>query len=323
MKTLRLFTSLALLGLIAGCASIDSTVGSEEFLTEREQKQALAKTKTPQYFGFNAYPAKGGIGFHGDARLHPNHQAHMKLISGQPVVEIRGKSRRQSGQALLDFSAASSWAEFSKAQEFEATFMGMNGDVIPYRGGYTGEVKGYAAVIGQLRLDQLFIENAPVYVRMSRGALGPMARNIYDPHVDMVLGYDILRLFETIQISIRDGLVIFSSSHPYSPHEDLLMTRAPIRQIPGYGLAVSGAIYGQSTPIVLDLAGDFSFMRSDKKVAETKQVSLGDIVYRNVPTGQLPVQGMLPRVGRRMLAPYLITICPKQGFVYFERYPGD
>ena len=186
--------------LLAGCAS-KKGVGEEEFLSEREVKQALARTKTPQYFGFHAFPAEGGIGFRGDARLHPNHQAEMDFIDGKPVIKFRGKAPRLKGHALLDLSSPTTWMEYSKAEEFGATFMSMNDNYIPYRGLFDGDVDAYAAVVGQLRFDQLFMESVPVYVRMSRGALGPFARNIFDPNVDMAVGWDTLSQFETIQIS--------------------------------------------------------------------------------------------------------------------------
>ncbi|MDF7801471.1 hypothetical protein P4C99_18485 [Pontiellaceae bacterium B1224] len=308
--------------LLAGCAS-DNNYGEERFLTEREQKSALAKTKSPQYYGFHAFPVQGGIEYRGYARLHPNHQTDADFLKGQPVIEIRGKSSRINGNALLDFSSPSSWMEFSTASEFGATFMGMNEDVIPYRGSFSGDVKAYAAVISQIRIDNLFMENVPLYVRMSIGGLGPFSRGIFTPEIDAVLGYDILGLYETIQLNLRDENVILSSAHSYAPHEELLMTQARIVPVQGYGLAVEGSIFGEDTPIVLDIAGDYHFMRGGANGSETKQVSIGDIVYRKVPTLPLPmvISNSLPRAGRRMLDKYLITICPRQGCVYFERYP--
>ncbi|MDF7824912.1 hypothetical protein P4B35_12890 [Pontiellaceae bacterium B12227] len=313
------YAAFALL-LLAGCAS-KNKYGEEKFLTEREQKAALAKTKPPQYFGFAAFPAQGGIDYRGYARLHPNHQAEMDFENNKPVIKIRGRANRLSGMALLDFSSAMSWMEFSKASDFDAVFMGMNEDVIPYRGQFSGDVNAYAAVVSQIRIDQLFMENVPLFVRMSVGGLGPYSRNIFDPTIDTVFGYDILGLYETIQLNLRDGHVIFSTSHPYTPNEDLLMSSARIKNVKGYGLCVEGAIFGQTTPIVLDVAGEYHFARSDKKVSQTKQVSLGDVVYRKVPTMLLPPELPLPRAGRLMLEKYIITICPTQGFVYFERFP--
>jgi hypothetical protein len=321
MKKLLPFALLVSVILLSGCAS-SKNQGEEEFMSEREQKAALAKTKSPAYFGFNAFPAQGGIGFRGTARLHPAHQAELDFIEKNvPVVKIEGRASRLKANALLDFSSSTTMMEFSKAEEFGAVFMGMKEDVVPYNGAFSGDVKAYAAVVSQFRFDQLFVENIPLYVRMSRGALGPFARNILDPHVDVALGYDFLGLFETIQINPKKGNVIFSSSHRYSPREDLLMSTTKILNAPGYGLVVEGAIFGEPTPIVMDFAGDYYFMRGDVNVAFTKQVSLGDVVYRKVPTMQLPIKTALPRAGRMMLQDYIITICPTQGVVYFERYP--
>ena len=320
MKKLIPFYAVFALLLLAGCAS-KNKYGEERFLTEREQKAALAKTKSPQYFGYAAFPVQGGIDYRGYARLHPNHQAEMDFEKNKPVIKVSGRTSRVSGHALLDFSSASSWMEFSAANDFGAVFMGMNEDVIPYRGQYSTDVKAYAAVVSQMRIDQLYMENIPLYVRMSVGGLGPFSRNIFDPTVDTVLGYDILGLYETIQMNLRDGKVILSSSHPYTPNEDLLMSKARIKNIQGYGLCVEGAIFGQTTPIVLDMAGEYHFARGDKKVSQTKQVSIGDVVYRKLPTMMLPNAGGLPRAGRKMLEKYIITVCPSQGFVYFERFP--
>lgn len=317
-KQTPIYCAFALL-LLAGCASSNQH-GEERFLSEREQKAALAKTKSPQYYGFQVFPVQGGIDFRGYARLHPNHQAEMNFKKNQPVIEIQGKSKRISGLALLDFSSPTSWMEFSTASEFGATFLGMNDDVIPYKGQFSGDVNAYAAVVSQIRIDQLFMESIPLYVRMSTGGLGPFSRTIFDPKIDAVLGYDILGLYETIQLDLRGEKVVFSSSHPYAPHEELLMAQARIIPVKGYGLAVEGAIFGESTPIVLDIVGDYHFMQGNSNMGQTKQVSIGEIVYRKVPTLPLPIKGALPRAGRRMLEDYIITVCPRQGVVFFERY---
>ena len=318
-KQIPIYCALTTL-LLTGCAS-KNKYGEERFLSEREQKSALAKTKSPQYYGFHVFPVQGGIEYRGAARLHPNHQTDADFEKGQPVIKFRGKSSRLNGHALLDLSSPASWMEFSTASDFGATFMGMDEDVIPYRGNYAGDVKAYAAVVSQIRIDNLFMESIPLYVRMSIGGLGPFSRGIFEPNIDTVFGYDILGLYETLQFDLRDEHVVLSSSHSYSPQEDLLMSAARIVPVQGYGLTVEGAIFGEATPIVLDIAGDYHFMRGDKNVSQTKQVSIGDIVYRKVPTLPLPIDTALPRAGRRMLEKYIITVCPRQGYVYFEQYP--
>lgn len=321
MKTYYSAALAVLLALMTGCAS-KNKYGEERFLSEREQKTALAKTKTPQYFGFNAFPMSDGIGFSGTARLHPNHIATMKFQGkGIPVIKVEGRASRMKCNALIDTSSATTFMDFSTANEFEATFMGMGEDVIPYRGIQDKTVNSYAAVVSRLRVDQLFIENIPIYVRMSEGALGPIARGIFEPNPTLSIGYDLLSLFETIRINLQDNTIILTSTHAHKPSDSLLMSKARILSRKGYGLVVDGAIFGEPTPIVIDLAGDYYFIRSDKNVTETKQVSMGEVVYRKVPTMYLPVKDALPRVGRKMLEKYAITICPSQQTVFFEQYP--
>jgi hypothetical protein len=253
--------------------------------------------------------------------VHPLHAASANFIGGNaPVIKVQGKARRMKMNALLDTSSPNSWMEFDRAEEFGAIPLGMNGQVFPYQGGYdTGAVNAFAAVVSQMRIDQLFIEDIPLYVRMAAYSLGPQNRGIFSPGIDGVLGYDVLGVFEYIQLDLKAGTVGFSATSPYTPNENLLMTAARIVSAVNYGLAVEGAIFDEPTPIIIDIAGNYHFESSTAESAVTEQVSLGEVVYLNVPT-RLPTQRNLPpRAGRLMLEKYIITICPKKGVVYFER----
>ncbi|WP_372807759.1 hypothetical protein [Pontiella sp.] len=321
--------ALVVCALLAGCQSNNKKTAEdgEILMPKMQQNTYLSHARAPQEFGFAAYPVGNGIGFQGTGHLHPNHMATVEFLKGKvPVIEMRGMSKRKKINMLLDTSSNASWMEFINAEEFGAIFLGIEGKYVPYRGGYnTGGADAYAAVVKQMRINQLFIENTPLYVRMAMNSLGPMARGIVKPTVEGVMGYDVMRNFEYIQFNLDQGAVQFSASIPYVPNEQHLMTKARIVPQKDYGLAVEGAIFGTATPIILDFAGDFHFVRSDAKVAITKQVSIGDIVYRKVPTMLYPVDETraaqpLPRAGRRMLEDYVVTICPKLGLVYFERY---
>ncbi len=310
--------------VLTGCASNRSGSADKEVLMPRMQQNTyLSHARSPQQYGFQIFRTRDGVAFNGSTRLHPNHRASIRLASGNiPVVEMRGRSPRMKAKALLDPSSPSSWMEFTTSQNFGAVFMAHQDTPIPYRGGYNlGNADAYAAVATQLRFDQLIMENTPLYVRMAMHSLGPLARGIQKPHVDAIIGYDVLSQFEYVQFNFDAGVVQFSSSKPYVPHQDLLMTKARIVPQPNFGLAVEGAIFGDATPIVLDFAGDYSFARGDVKVSSTKQVSIGDLVYRKVPTLLLPANSSPPRAGRRMLEKYIVTIAPREGAVYFERFP--
>lgn len=316
-----LSTLLLLPLLLTGCQS--NKPPKETPISLARQEAYLETARPPQQFGFSIYAEEGGLGFAGQGRLHPNHRATAKLLKDSiPVIKVQGKSRRNTMNVLIDYSSSSSWLEFLESQKFGAHFMGINDMVIPYRGSYnTGGRTAYAGVITQLRIESLFIENVPFYIRMASGSLGPLARGILAPHVDAVMGYDNLQAFEYVQIDLRNNEILFSSDKSYVPNEDRLMTTAKIMKLRGHGLAVEGAINGSPLPIILDFAGNFHFARGDVKVNTTTQVSLGEVVFRQVPTLILPTHNSPARAGRQMLEPYLVTICSKQRVVYFERPP--
>jgi len=311
--------------ITAGCTSSKGTDYVEVPLSEHEQQSALSHTKPPQYYGFDAYRYGEGIAISGEVRLHRDHMATAKFLTDNiPVIAMRGRSPRMKMNALLDPSSPDTWMEFTTAENFGAVFLGMDEMKIPYRGGYNiGNTRGYAAVVTQLRIDQLFAENCPLYVRMSRNSLGPLERGIEAPSIDAVLGNDFLKQFEYVQYNFKSDVIKFSATHPYQPHEALLMTTAKIVSQPNTGLMVEGAIYGQPIRIVLDFAGDYYFARGDEPPGLTRQISLGDVVYRHVPTVELPIKSSPPRAGRKMLEKYIITVCNNEGVVYFERIPEE
>lgn len=320
--TLRLLLIGSALTLIS-CKSTD-TKPKDTPMPQMQQNTYLSHTKAPQDFGFVVFPATDkGITYLGTTRLHPNQIIRAKMIKDDiPMIKVQGQSRRNKMNMLIDISSPNSWLEFSQSQDFRFDFLGFNDQVIPYRGNYnTGGQNAYAGVIRQLRIDTFFLENTPFYVRMSIGSLGPLARGIRHPPVDSILGYDNLRSFEYIQFNLKDKSIIFSADIPYTPNEDLLMATVAILNNPKHGLTIDGAIAGVPTPIILDFAGNFGFARGDRKVSISKQVSLGNLVYRQVPTLILPSANSTARAGRKMLEPYLITVCNHEGIVYFERPP--
>jgi len=315
---------LLIAALMTGCNSAEHEDGKQYVLSEKQQKAYMAKTKQPQQFGFMVYERNdGGIALQGEAHQHPLHTASASFSGGNaPVIKMAGKARRMKMNVLLDTSSPTSWMEYKSAREFEAVPLGVDGQIFPYQGGYdTGGVNAFAAVVSQMRVDQLCIENIPLFVRMAVNSLGPLNRGVYNPKIGCVLGYDVLSTFAFIQIDLEAGKVDFSATTPYSPDENLLMTAAKIVPSSTYGLAVEGAIFDEPTPIILDIAGNYSFENSAAEATVTEQVSLGDVVYINVPTRRPTRSNLPPRAGRLMLQKYIITICPQKGVVYFER-PG-
>ena len=320
----RLLVLLPLLLALGGCAS-KTDEPEDHPLSTAQQERALLHSRPPQQFGFSVYPTPRGITYSGQGRLHPNHFTSADMIEeGIPVIGMRGRAQRNKLNALIDTSSPHSWMEFSVSRDFDAFFMEMNSQPFPYIGEYnTGGVMAFAAVVTQLRIDNLFIESVPFYVRMSRGSLGPMSRGIREPPVDAVLGYDNLRAFEYIQFDLRDNRINFSASTPYTPVTETAADVALIVRAPGHGLAVEGIIDGKPVPVLLDMAGDFSLARGDARVGATREVQIGDLTFEDVPTLLLPVHNVPPRIGRQLLESYRVTICNRERMVYFEKYPDD
>ena len=305
-----------------GCLTVGKT-DRHVVLSKRQIEALLETAKPPQRFGFSVFRTKKGIAFDGGVRLHPQHHADVDFLAKTvPSLRIHGRGSWCKMDALLDFASDTSFLEFSTAEDFGVFFLAFNGKGFPYRGNYNlGGVPAYAGVVTQLRIDQLFIEDVPFYVRMAAGDLGPMARGVEKPHVDAVLGYDVLRHFEFVQLDLRHGKVYFSAEVPYEPKEALLAATAKIVRAPGFGLAVKGSMDSFDLPVLLDFVGDFSFARGDVEVRSTKELLIDNLAFRDVPTLLLPPNDSFPRIGRQILQNYVVTVCPKERVVYFELRP--
>jgi hypothetical protein len=309
----------------AGCLTTRTDKPQDNPLSRTQQQAWLSRAKPPQQFGFSVYEVDGVAAYSGDARLHPNHFSSVEMLEENvPVISMRGRSARYKLNALIDPSSPVSWLEFSASQDFNAFAMGINDNLFPYRGEFnTGGVPAYAGLITQMRIDNLFIENMPFYIRLSRGWLGPLARGIREPAIDAVVGYDNLRIFEYVQFDLPANEIRFSATTPYAPLEGMEIKTARIVRAADHGLAVEGEIDGRPMPIVLDPACDYALARGDVKVTTTASLRMGEVELSDVPTLLLPVHIAPPRIGRELLAPYIITICPGRGLVYFEKMPQE
>jgi hypothetical protein len=308
---------------MAGCLNSRTDKPEDKPLSMTQQQAWLSLAKPPQQFGFSVYATDEGIAYSGQARLHPNHFSSVDMLEENvPIISLRGRSARYKLNALIDPSSPVSWMEFSASEDFNAFCMGINGRVFPYRGEFnTGGVNAYAGLVTQIRIDNLFIENLPFYIRMSRGSLGPLARGIHVPAVDAVIGYDNLRIFEYVQFDLPENTIRFSATTPYVPLEGMEVKTAQIIRVPNHGLAVEGEIDGRPKAVVIDPACDYALARGDVKVSSTTELRVGELEFSDVPTLLLPVHIAPPRIGRKLLAPYIITVCPGKGLVYFEKVP--
>ena len=295
----------------------------EEFIMPRMQQNTyLSHAKPAEQFGLQMVEGKHGLTYQGSPKIPGKQKVTVAFETGPiPLIKISNTPQNRSMNVLLDTGSPVSWMEFGTSLDFGTEFLGTSRKQLRYPGPLnTGGAPGFAAVVPRMDMGYVEIYNTPLYVRMALHSLGPFARGIEAPHVDTVFGYDFMKNFEYVRFDFQKREVLFSTTDIYVPDVDLLMTVATIKKVSEGGLAVEGSIVGSTTPIILDVAGDYHFSRGDVKVKVTKQVSLGDVVWRQVPTLLLPTgEKRAPRAGRKMLERYTLTVCPKRGVVYFER----
>lgn len=310
MKTtaLILFTSAVLLA--AGCKTTETKP-----VTWEEQSAYMAKVKDPRRYGYSIYQTPGGIEYRDGALLHPNQTRVLSMEAKEPtrpVVMLRGKIG-EGIPLLLDFTAAYCWMEFDLAQSLGA---------VPVSEGSAQLVKmpneefsGCLSVVPTIRLGQVFMENALVYVRMAKGPLGPMARGIEKPEIKGVAGWELLKKFAQIHLDYAGKQILLSTTEAaYVPNPALLVATVPLVKHAG-ACAVRGTVDGKAGLILIDPAGDFEVATDGAAAVSFVQLSDGLIfsapVVANSPGGT--------RIGARLLQNYTVTVCPLAGVVYFEK----
>jgi hypothetical protein len=229
--------------------------------------------------------------------------------------------REETITALIDTSAARSWLDLATFTRVKATPLGPPAyDYTPKN--VNDNIPGYACILTKLRFDQLHMENALFHFRAATGPLGYLARGEDHPAPSAILGCDILKAFAFVQIDYPNHSVVFSATSAYSPDGTNLIAALPLKEVDG-AFAAEGMVDNEKKLILLDSAGKFEMAMDNPPSDKLKQVSMGDLVFRNVTVVSSKDRslGLLshPRIGRQLLSRFKITFVPKKKVVYFER----
>ncbi len=305
-----LFFLGALLLFTAACKTTETKP-----VSWKEQSAYLSKVRDPRIYGFSIYQTPGGIEFRGGGRLHPNQIEALTMKAEEPfrpVVMVKGNLGLES-PVLLDFSTSASWLEFDLAQTLGAMPVGeREAQLVKLPG---EEIAGCPSMVPSMRFKQLYIERPLVNVRMATGPLGPLARGIEKPELKGVIGWEILRKFEQIQLDYTAGKVsLATSGAAYVPNPATLVGKLSLVKYAG-ACAVRGLIDGKEGLILIDPAGDFEVATEGAAAVLSLQLD-ADLLF------SVPVVAKSPgstRVGARLLQNYKIIICPLAGAVYFEK----
>ena len=74
---------------------------------------------------------------------------------------------------------------------------------------------------------------------------------------------------------------------PFIPNEQWVLGKANIINEPGEGLVLDGALFDRNMPMVLDLAGDYHLAHENADSTLARQVSIGELVFRQVPRDKI------------------------------------
>jgi hypothetical protein len=312
IKTGLFFLSALLLSGL-GCKTTEPE--KPKPISWKQQSAYMAKVKDPRYFGYSIYQTPSGIEYRGGSRLHPNQAKILEMEVKEPlrpVVMMRG-NLGLAAPILLDFTLASSWMEFDLAESMGAVPLSEGSAQLVKIPGE--EIPGCLSVVSTIRVGQVFIENPLVYVRMANGPLGSLARGIENPEIKGVVGWEVLRKFEQIQLNYSEEKVLISTGKTaYNPDPSQCIAKLPLVKYAGV-CAVRGIIDGKETLILIDPAGDFE-MATDGAAAISSVALNPELVFSAPAIAESP-GGM--RIGARLLKNYQITICPQAGWVYFEK----
>ena len=319
----HLCIGICLVFLAGGCAT--TTSNDIKPLTDNQLRGVFSKAKDARSFWITAYKSgKSSVQFSGANRLHPEHVAKCDFskeeLSSAPLIKA-DNGREETIITLVDTTAGRSWLDYATFLRVKAIPLGPPAyDCTPRN--VNEDIPGYACILTKLRFDQLHVENALFHFRAATGPLDTLARGEDHPVPDAILGCDILKAFAFVQLDYPNHMVTFSATLDYAPEEANLIAALRLKEVEG-AFAVEGAINGGKKVFILDSAGEFEVAMDNPPSDQLKQVSVGDVVFRNVSVMDSKTLGVLPlshpRIGRQLLSKFNITIAPKKKLVYFER----
>lgn len=310
--------------LLAACVTTKPTASVP--LSETQLKGIAARAKAPQMFGITVYPSDAGPVFAGAARLHEGDVAAVSFPrNGWPFAPIVPLSPGGTDQvlALLDTSSPQCWVTPAGAREIELDMLAAPSLLVSRPTHVFDTASGYLGVASHAKIDTVNLENVLMQMRGMSGSLGPLARGLDDTGIEAVLGVDLMKAFNHIQFNFPARHVVLSASREYSPSESNLVATVPLLFANG-AVATEGMLGPAKQTFILDTGGEYAVaLPTNSPSASFPQISLGDLVLRDVAgvSGMDLALGQIsqPRIGRRLLAKFKMTIDFRARLIHFER----
>jgi hypothetical protein len=269
--------------------------------------------------------SRGAVKITGGNRTHEGQAAEERMLSGgdapAPIINLR-PGGPGNFKALIDTSSKHSWLAQAGVQN--ANIIPMGPPLTETRALHVANAfPGLLCIAPKIRLgDKMSIEDVLYYVHAATGPLGVLARGEASPAPDAVLGVETIKAFSFVTMDFGRRMVSFAASREYRPTEEMLVARVPMREVAG-AIACDGAIDGEPATIILDTGGNYGFAVENPQADPYRQVSVGDLVFRDVKadsTEQLGLgQAGTARLGRQRLARFIVTFDFKKRVIWFER----
>lgn len=312
--------------LLAGCmttAKPGSDAPDGQALSPEQLQAYFSNARDPRRYSITTYDSDDGPLFVGVNRLHHGQTASLPFQSPKssliPLVEFKGRLP-EPRTALVDTTSKASWISISSAPSLNVFPLNPGHAMPPLQ--VKDTINGFASVSDKLRFDQMHMETVLLYVRGAKGRLDALARGQEDPEPEMVMGCDMLRSFEYVQLDFPNRRVVLSASTPYQPREEELMAGLPVQSVRG-AMAVDGTVDGAPVRFLIDTAGAYEAALPDAPDTPIHQISLGDLVFLNVNaldtrTLRLGLEAH-PHLGSELLGKYKLTIANQGRRLYFEK----
>ncbi len=321
-RRLVILCAASLLVLHGGCATKQPE--GPQPLSPRQLNEFLGRAQDPRRFWLTEYASDDGPVFTGGHRLHTDKLALTPFsafrLPDMPVLRIRGRQPTEY-LAVLDTSSRASWIEYDTALELGLIPLGP--PPYPLIPSHTDDaIPGYLSVANKIRIEEMHMDTALLYTRLATGRLTPLLRGEERMRIPILFGCEFIRAFHFVQIDYPNRIMRFSSTIPYTPNPTRLIMTLPLYEIERI-FVVEGAMDGQPTMFFLDTIGDYHLALNQDRIGPVAQVSLGDLVFRRVETvtsaSQKLAESEIPRVGRRLLSRFVITIDNRNRLIHFER----
>lgn len=315
---------LALLG--TGCVSWWRGGAASNELSVAAIEAFLERTSDPRMYSISA--SKGPVGevvYTGAFRPQHNASAVVPFASDPasdvPLLPVRFGATAP-GTLLTDTTAPENWVAFETAQSQRFTPIGPGGKVIAIKPAHVVDpTEGFACICPALFLGDLRFDAVVLYARAAPKPLWPVSRSPAAQEADAVLGMSALRAFAHVQWDFKQRQVTFSASLPYTPDPDRVIAEVPVEGGMRV-LMVMGRVDGERRPLLIDTAGDYELVMQEPPAGMVQQVSLGDVVFRQVRAEAVGDRGLtspqFARVGIGLLSRYRVTLDNRRNLLIFE-----